>query len=100
MDPFPFGVYLTIGALIICLIIVAFLLKLIVNRIKKSTGFKWAHLLYLFICIWPVVEIIKLMKLRFPWIKNPFFYFWFIFLIYSAISFFVESAKQKERTNG
>jgi len=100
MDPFPFGTSLTIVVLLFCLILVAFLLRRIVNKIRQSTGFEWAIYLYFFICIWPVYEIVKIIGKDYPWIKNPFFYFWFLFLLYSVMSFFVEGSKQKENRNG
>lgn len=100
MEPFPFNITLTSGALLFCLIIVAFLIRRIVNRIRKSTGYQWAIYLYLLIGIWPIFEVVKSVSQDFPWFRNPFFYFWLILLIYCGTSFYLEYSKQKENRNG
>ena len=60
MTPFPFGVVPTIGLLLLSLLIVIFLVRRIVNKIRISTGSRWAIFIYLLVSIWPLYESIKL----------------------------------------
>ncbi|MBN1351779.1 hypothetical protein JXJ21_20370 [candidate division KSB1 bacterium] len=99
MNPFPFGIPLTLLVLAGCLFLAAFLIRRIVNKIKKSTGSRLAIYLYLLVSLWTVYEMIKIALYDVPWFANPFFYFWLLMLLYCVVSFLIEHSKQQEQAD-